>query len=84
MRLVGVAHHLCGPAGERGAEDGLAEGRRGGARAEVVGRAADGDFGTAGAVCGEQFVGHGRPGGGLGRGGLGLHGLDQVPATVGP
>ena len=83
MRLVGVAHDLCGATGERGAEDGFAERRLGGARAEIVRRAADGDLDAAGVVRVEEFGGHRGPGGGLGRGRLRLHGFDEVPAAGG-
>ena len=84
MRLVGVAHDLGGAAGQRRAEDRLAQRRMRGARAEVVRRPADGDLDAAGRVGLQQFGGHRGPGGGLGRGRPRLHGLDQVRPPVGP
>ena len=54
MRLVGVAHDLCGAPGDGGAEDGSAERRLGGARAEIIRRASDGDLHAAGVVRVEE------------------------------
>ena len=84
MRLVGVAHHLGGAAGERGAEHGLAQGGAGGAGTEVVRSASDRDLDPAGLVRGHQLGCHRSPGGGLRRRGPGGQGLDEVAAIGGP